>query len=108
MAAVSGGSGGREVHMAAEFLPAATETAAEHVATAAARAVSFEVALPEGVDPLSVAIAGKMSTWGPERVAVFGDLGASGAHLGAAAAAGAALIEAADAENAASLGDIGV
>ena len=83
------------------FTPAVAGTVDQHVVTATqgAAAAGFPVA-PDGVDPLSAAIAGKMVTWPAELETAAGLTGQKAGHLGAAASGTDTTLRSADAQNA--------
>ena len=83
MAAVAGAGSGDEIRLEEGFTPAVAGTVDQHVVTATqgAAAAGFPVA-PDGVDPLSAAIAGKMVTWPAELETAAGLTGQKAGHLG--------------------------
>ena len=100
MAATSSGGGADNVQLHDAFIPAVAGTVGQHAETAASSVAAMTPAIPDGVDPLSAAIAGRMSGWGGEHLLNMGKLGADSTHLGSAAGTTAAGLTAADAANA--------
>ena len=105
MGATSSGGSGEKVELHEGFIPAVAGTVGEHAETAASGVAAMTAAIPDGVDPLSAAIAGRMSGWGGEHLLNMGKLGADSTHLGAAAGTTAAGLTAADVENATTIAD---
>jgi hypothetical protein len=102
MAATSSG-GADKVELHEGFIPAVAGTVGEHAETAASSVGAIAPAIPDGVDPLSAAIATRMSGWGGEHLLNMGKLGADSTHLEAAAGTTAAGLTAADADNGATI-----
>jgi hypothetical protein len=103
MAATSSGGGADKVELHDGFIPAVAGTVGEHAETAASSVGAIAPAIPDGVDPLSAAIAMRMSGWGGEHLLNMGKLGADSTHLGAAAGTTAAGLTAADVDNGATI-----
>ena len=99
MDATSSGGGADKVELHEGFIPAVAGTVGEHAETAASSVGAMAPAIPDGVDPLSAAIATRMSGWGGEHLLNMGKLGADSTHLGAAAGTTAAGLTAADVDN---------
>ena len=102
--AATGSGGGEKVELHDGFIGAVARTVENHASTASTGAAGTDPPLmPEGVDPISAEIVARMSGWGGERLLTMGNVGKTGAHLGAAAGATAAGLTGADVENAATI-----
>ena len=102
MAGAEGAGGGDEIRLEEGFAPSAAGTVDKQMSAASqgTAAAGFSGAVPEGADPLSAAVLGKMVTW-PEEMAAMSTLtGKKAGQFGAAAAGTDATLKTTDAENA--------